>query len=156
MNDFRNDLKNLPKRHEFLICTDSDGTVFDTMPPKHKCFRDCLIRYFERYGLADEKATAEVWRYVNLDSIHRGENRFRALLLALDLLRERGANIPETPRLRAWVATEPCLGNPALRKLLERDYSEEWICFTTGALNPTKPSPQLSMEYRRFRMSASF
>lgn len=125
MNDYRNKLNNLPKHHDFLICTDSDGTVFDTMPPKHKCFRDCLIRNFARYGLADEKAAAEVWRYVNLDSIHRGENRFRALLLALDLLRERGADIPDTPRLREWVATEPCLGNPSLRKLLERDHSEE-------------------------------
>ena len=125
MNDYRTKLNSLPKRHDFLICIDSDGTVFDTMPPKFRCFRDCLIRNFERYGLTDGKATAEVWKYVNLDSIHRGENRFRALLLTLDLLRERGADIPETPRLRAWVATEPCLGNPALRKLLEQDHSEE-------------------------------
>ena len=125
MNDYRNQLKDLPKYHDYLICTDSDGTVFDTMPPKHKCFRDCLIRYFERYGRTFGQATTEVWKYVNLDSVHRGENRFRALLLALDLLRERGADIPETPRLRAWVETEPCLGNPALRKLLERDPGEE-------------------------------
>ena len=125
MHDYRSILKSLPKRHEFLICTDSDGTVFDTMPLKHRCFRDCLIRYFERHGLSAGQATTEVWKYVNLDSVHRGENRFRALLLALDLLRERGEDIPETPRLRAWVATEPCLGNPALRKLLEQDFSEE-------------------------------
>jgi len=125
MNDSRNDLKNIPKRHDFLICIDSDGTVFDTMPLKFRCFLDCLIRNFARFGLTDEKATAEVWKYVNLDSVHRGENRFRALLLTLDLLRERGADIPDTPRLRAWVATEPRLGNPALRKLLEQDFSEE-------------------------------
>lgn len=125
MNDYRTKLKSLPKRHDFLICTDSDGTVFDTMPPKFRCFRDCLIRNFERYGLTDKKATDEVWKYVNLDSVHRGENRFRALLLTLDLLRKRGADIPDTPRLRAWVATEPCLGNPALLKLLEQDHSEE-------------------------------
>ena len=125
MNDSRNKLKNLPKRHDFLICIDSDGTVFDTMPPKFQCFLDCMIRNFARYGLTDGNATAEVWKYVNLESIHRGENRFRAILLTLDLLRERGADIPDTPRLRAWVATEPCLGNPALRKLLEQDHSEE-------------------------------
>jgi phosphoglycolate phosphatase-like HAD superfamily hydrolase len=125
MPDHRDIFKTLPKRHEFLICADSDGTVFDTMPPKHRCFRDCLTRYFERSGSTAGQATAEVWKYVNLDSIHRGENRFRSLLLALDLLRERGEDIPETPRLRAWVETEPCLGNPALRKLLEQDFSEE-------------------------------
>lgn len=125
MHDYHSDLTSLPKRHDFLICTDSDGTVFDTMPPKCRCFRDCLIRYFECSGRVPRQATAEVWKYVNLDSIHRGDNRFRALLLALDLLRERGEDVPETPRLRAWVGTEPCLGNPALRKLLEQDPSEE-------------------------------
>lgn len=125
MSDTRTELKTIPKRHDFLICVDSDGTVFDTMPAKHRCFRDSLVRYFERVGLSPGQATAEVWKYVNLDSIHRGENRFRALLLALDLLRARGADIPDTPRLRAWVATEPCLGNPALKSLLERDFSRE-------------------------------
>lgn len=125
MHDYRDILKSLPKHHDYLICIDSDGTVFDTMPPKHRCFRDCLIRHFERFGCAAGQATAEVWKYVNLDSVHRGENRFRSLLLALDLLRERGEDIPETPRFRTWVATVPCLGNPALRKLLEQDFSEE-------------------------------
>ena len=125
MHDYHAELASLPKRHDFLICTDSDGTVFDTMPPKCRCFRDCLIRYFDRHGRVSEQAVAEVWKYVNLDSIHRGENRFRALLLASDLLRERGEDVPETPRLRAWVATEPCLGNPALRRLLEQDPGEE-------------------------------
>lgn len=125
MHDYHSELISIPKRHDFLICTDSDGTVFDTMPPKCRCFRDCLIRYFERSGLVAGPAVAEVWKYVNLDSIHRGENRFRALLLTLDLLRARGEDIPETPRLRTWVATEPCLGNPALRKLLEQESGEE-------------------------------
>ena len=125
MPDSRTELKTVPKRHDFLICIDSDGTVFDTMPAKHRCFRDCLNRYFERNGLSPGRAAAEVWKYVNLDSIHRGENRFRALLLALDLLRERGESIPDTPRFRAWVASEPCLGNPALKSLLERDFSGE-------------------------------
>ena len=125
MQDTRTELKNIPKQHDFLICIDSDGTVFDTMPAKHRCFRDCLERYFERNGLSAGRKAAEVWKYVNLDSIHRGENRFRALLLALDLLRGRGADVPDTLRFRAWVAMEPCLGNPALKSLLERDFSEE-------------------------------
>ena len=127
MHDYHDELKSLPKRHDFLICIDSDGTVFDTMPAKCRCFLDCLIRHFGCSGRVARQAIAEVWKYVNLDSIHRGDNRFRALLLALDLLRERGEDVPETPRLRAWVATEPCLGNPALGKLLERDPGEEML-----------------------------
>ena len=114
----------LPKRHERLICVDSDGTVFDTMPVKHRYFRDCFIRCFGFCG-PDADCAAEVWDSVNLRSVHRGENRFRSLLLVLDRLRERGIAVPDTSRLRVWIQREPRLGNPALRDLLEHDFSEE-------------------------------
>ena len=114
----------LPKRHDRLICVDSDGTVFDTMPVKHRYFRDCLIRCF-RFRGRDAECAAEVWDSVNLRSVHRGENRFRSLLVVLDTLRERGVAVPDTSRLRAWIQCEPRLGNPALLSLLECDYSEE-------------------------------
>jgi phosphoglycolate phosphatase-like HAD superfamily hydrolase len=114
----------LPKRHDRLICIDSDGTVFDTMPVKHRFFRNCLIRCFGLHG-RDAECAAEVWDSVNLRSVHRGENRFRSLLIVLDLLRKRGVAVPDTFRLRAWIQCEPRLGNPALRDLLERDFSEE-------------------------------
>lgn len=114
----------LPKRHDRLICVDSDGTVFDTMPVKHRYFRDCLIRCFGFRGRDAENAV-DVWNSVNLRSVHRGENRFRSLLIVLDTLRERGIAVPDTSRLRAWIQSEPRLGNPALRGLLERDPSEE-------------------------------
>ena len=113
-----------PKRHDRLICIDSDGTVFDTMPPKHRCFCDCLIRCFGFRGRDAERA-AEVWTRINLYSIHRGENRFRSLLLVLDALRKCGVAVPDTTRLRAWTAQEKHLGNPALRNLLERESDRE-------------------------------
>ena len=112
--------KSYPKRHDWLICVDSDGTVFDTMTTKHRCFRDCLIRCFGFRGHDAERA-AEVWDLVNLHSVHRGENRFRSLLLVFDALLECGVAVPDTSRLRAWTAHEPCLGNPSLRELLERE-----------------------------------
>lgn len=124
MHDYHNELKSLPRRHDFLICIDSDGTVFDTMEVKHRCFRDSLIRCFGLSG-HDAALAAEVWAFVNLYSIHRGENRFRSLLLALEFLRARGVTVPELPRLRAWASTETRLGTPALLALLEREFSEE-------------------------------
>ena len=121
----RHDLeqKKYPKRHDSLICIDSDGTVFDTMTAKHRCFRDCLIRCFGFHG-DEARRVAGVWDRINLYSVHRGENRFLALLLVFDSLREDGAAVPDTTRLRAWTAREPCLGNPALRDLLEREPDE--------------------------------
>jgi len=124
MHDYRNELNALPKRHDFLICVDSDGTVFDTMAAKHRCFRDSLIQCFGLRGREAEIA-AEVWAYVNLHSIHRGKNRFRSLLLTMDLLRARGVVLPGMQHLRAWTETETQLGNPALCALLERNFSEE-------------------------------
>ncbi len=124
MSASNSEFKPLPKRHDRLICIDSDGTVFDTMTAKHRCFRECLIRCFGFRG-RDAECAAEVWDTVNLHSVHRGENRFRSLLVVFDAMRERGASVPDTSRLRAWTARETRLGNPALRAFLEREPSEE-------------------------------
>lgn len=148
MHDYPHELKSLPKRHDFLICIDSDGTVFDTMETKHRCFRDCLIRHFGWQG-HDADLAAEVWAFVNLHSIHRGENRFRSLLLTLDMLRGRGVPVPEMPHLRAWTATETKLGNPALLALQEHDFSEEmelvlrWSRESDEAIAATVRNPEL-------------
>jgi len=124
MEDYRNKLKSLPKRHDRLVCIDSDGTVFDTMEAKHRCFRDSLIRILGLHG-RDAELAAEVWKFVNLHSIHRGENRFRSLILTLDYLRERGVSVPDMPHLRTWAATETKLGNPALKAILDQSPSED-------------------------------
>jgi phosphoglycolate phosphatase-like HAD superfamily hydrolase len=116
--------QHIPKRHDFLVCIDSDGTVFDTMAAKHRCFRGCLLRCFGFHG-RDAERVAEVWDHVNLHSVHRGENRFRSLLLVFDTLRERGVAVPDMSRLRTWTAREPHLGNPALQAFLEAEPSEE-------------------------------
>lgn len=128
MTDPACEFQPLPNLHDRLICIDSDGTVFDTMPVKHRYFCDCLIRCFGFRG-HDAECAAAVWNSINLRSVHRGENRFRSLLLVLDTLRERGVAVPDTSRLRAWTEREPCLGNPALRAFLEQSPSEEMSLF---------------------------
>lgn len=112
-------LKNLPKRHDFLICLDSDGCVFDTMELKHQqCFCPAFIEHF---GLqAVSPSVREVWLFVNLYSQHRGCNRFLAVQQTMALMRARpevaaaGLVLPPMPELTAWLRTETKLGNAAL------------------------------------------
>ncbi len=108
-----------PKR-EFFIAIDSDGCTFDTMELKHK---ECFIpNTIQHWGLqAVSKYARQAAEFVNLYSKWRGINRFPALTMTLDLLREwdkvrqRGLAIPETPNLNTWIETETKLGNPALK-----------------------------------------
>ena len=105
--------------HDFCICIDSDGCVFDTMEVKHKeCFIPNTIKY---WGLqAISKYAREAAEFVNLYSKWRGINRFPALTMMLDLLasrervRERGVELPEVLNPRRWIEEETQLGNPAL------------------------------------------
>ncbi len=119
MTDPVQQLKALQRNNDFLIGIDSDGCAFDSMEIKHKeCFCPNFIRYF---GLqAVSKYARETWEFVNLYSKTRGYNRFKAVVVALDLLRERtvvqerGVEIPKMQGLREWIHRETKLGNPAL------------------------------------------
>ncbi|GIW86983.1 MAG: phosphatase [Isosphaeraceae bacterium] len=108
------------RRSEFFVGIDSDGCAFDTMEVKHKeCFIPPFIKHFRLAAVA--KYARETCEFVNLYSKDRGANRFVAYLKALDLLAQRpevarrGVSIPRVEGLRAWVARESKLGNPALK-----------------------------------------
>lgn len=129
MNDHTSDpaarLKELKPTREFFVGLDSDGCVFDSMEIKQKeCF---CPNFINSYGLQPvSKYARDVWIFVNLYSKSRGCNRFLAVILALDLLRElpevkaREVTVPEMNGLRAWINRETKLGNPALKKEVER------------------------------------
>ena len=102
-------LKKMERKHDFLVCIDSDGTVFDNMELKHKeCFCPAFVNVWDLQAVS--KYARQVWEYVNLYSRSRGFNRFVALLTALDLLREReevrrrGVAIPNPESLRRYIA----------------------------------------------------
>ena len=109
---------------EFFIGIDSDGCVFDTMEIKHKeCFAPMFIKHF---GLqAASKYAREVWEFVNLYSKSRGVNRFPALSLSLNLLRQRPqvvarkVPVPGTATLDAWISREKALTNSTLKKQID-------------------------------------
>ncbi|MFC1746925.1 HAD family hydrolase [Candidatus Neomarinimicrobiota bacterium] len=126
------DLLSFHPQHDFFVGIDSDGCVFDSMEPKQKeCFCPVTI---EKWGLAGvSKYAREVWEFVNLYSIHRGCNRFIALLTTCDILRERpevirrSVEIPILEELRGWSQRTGKLSNPALQEEIERTGSEELI-----------------------------
>lgn len=118
-------LRELKPSKDFFVGIDSDGCVFDSMEIKHKeCFCPNFINTF---GLqAVSKYAREAWEFVNLYSKSRGCNRFPALIRALDLLRERpevqarGVAVPRLEGVRSWIQRESKLGNPALKKEVDK------------------------------------
>jgi phosphoglycolate phosphatase-like HAD superfamily hydrolase len=94
------------------VALDSDGTVFDSMRPKHEeCFAPAFAQYF---APAEAEAARAVWRFVNLESRNRGVNRYRALVMCLRLLsgypglsRVDHAWAQTAAVLEAWLAREP-------------------------------------------------
>ena len=125
MSDPQEGLKSLQPIHEFLIAIDSDGCAFDTMEIKHKeCFIPNIIKYWNLQPVSKyARAAAE---FVNLYSKWRGINRFPALTMAFDLLKEwpdvqkRHVDIPVAQPVRDWIERETKLGNPALRAEVEK------------------------------------
>ena len=82
------ELKEFKPKHKFFVGIDSDGCAFDTMEIKHKeCFIPNIIQY---WGLqAVSKYAREAAEFVNLYSEWRGINRFPAIMMVFDLLRDR-------------------------------------------------------------------
>jgi phosphoglycolate phosphatase-like HAD superfamily hydrolase len=111
MSDPAQPLRDLQPQHSFFVGIDSDGCVFDTMELKQKeCFTPNSIKY---WGLqAVSKYARDALLFVNLYSKWRGINRWPALVMGLDLLREReetirrGVVVPEANGLRQFIAQE--------------------------------------------------
>lgn len=70
------------RKHDYLICVDSDGCAMDTMNSKHeRCFGPAMIQV---WGLEEKKQEVQqCWNRINLFSETRGINRFLALALVL-------------------------------------------------------------------------
>lgn len=113
-------LKDLTPAREFFVGIDSDGCVFDTMEIKHKeCFCPCFILHFDLQPVS--RYAREVWEFVNLYSVNRGVNRFKAVPRALDLLARRPevaarrAAVRDLQGVKAWAGRESRLSNTALQ-----------------------------------------
>ncbi|MDD5687242.1 MAG: HAD hydrolase-like protein [Elusimicrobia bacterium] len=124
MVDAAQALRDFKHEKKFLVGIDSDGCAFDTMEIKHKeCFIPNIINEWDLQAVS--KYAREAAEFVNLYSKWRGINRFPALVMVFDLLKEReevkrrGIKLPQVDSLRKWMEKETKLGNPALEKAVK-------------------------------------
>ena len=112
------------KKHEYLVCVDSDGCVMDTMNCKHfHCFGPCMVT---EWGLQQwEKEILDRWNVINLFSMTRGINRFKGLAMALSEINDKYMPITGVQALKAWADTAPALSNDAVAKAAEEASDEE-------------------------------
>jgi phosphoglycolate phosphatase-like HAD superfamily hydrolase len=158
-------LAELERQYDFFVGIDSDGCAFDTMEIKHKeCFIPNIIKH---WGLqAVSKYAREAGEFVNLYSKWRGINRWPALVMVFDLLRERPevqarhAAVPQAPRVREFIADEAFpKSNDGLRTYMTAHPDPELdtaLAWTTGVnasvadmVHGVPPFPHLreSLEY---------
>ena len=125
------------RKHDFLICVDSDGCVMDTMNCKHfHCFGPCMVT---EWGLeAWEGAILDRWNEINLFSMTRGINRFKGLTKALAEIHSRYTPIAGIDFLVAWAENAPALSNDALAKAIADSQIAEEKVVLTKALNWSK------------------
>ena len=103
------------KKHDYLVCVDSDGCVMDTMNCKHfRCFGPCMVT---EWGLeAWEAEILDRWNGINLFSMTRGINRFKGLANALKEIDGKYKQIPGVDALVRWANTAATLSNDAVAK----------------------------------------
>ncbi len=123
-------LVELEPRHDFFVGIDSDGCAFDTMEIKQKeCFIPNIVRHWDLQPVS--KYARETAEFVNLYSKWRGINRWPALVMVFDLLRERPevqkrkAVIPDAKKIREFIASGRPLSNASLKALVEETHDPE-------------------------------
>ena len=103
------------RKHDYLVCVDSDGCVMDTMNCKHfHCFGPCMVTEWGLEQWKDE--ILERWNVINLFSMTRGINRFKGLAIALSEINRKYVPITGITALEHWTNTSPALSNNAIAK----------------------------------------
>ena len=125
------------RKHDFLVCVDSDGCVMDTMNCKHfNCFGPCMVT---EWGLEEWKdAILDRWNVINLFSRTRGINRFKGLAMALGEIDKIYKPIPGVAALQHWADTAPALSNDGVIKAAEEATDEEAKAIFQKALSWSK------------------
>ncbi|MFA5028067.1 MAG: HAD hydrolase-like protein [Candidatus Methylomirabilota bacterium] len=113
-------LAEMQPQHPFFVGIDSDGCAFDSMEIKHKeCFCPNTIKWWDLQAVS--KYAREAAEFVNLYSKWRGINRWPALTMVFDLLRERlevfarGVAITEAKAVRAFMKSGQPLSDAGLQ-----------------------------------------
>ena len=117
-------LDNFVRKHDYLVCVDSDGCAMDTMNCKHiHCFGPCMVT---QWGLETwEKEILQRWNEINLFQMTRGINRFKGLAQALGEIDARYTPISGVKTLQQWADNAPALSNDALAAAIDACADEE-------------------------------
>jgi phosphoglycolate phosphatase-like HAD superfamily hydrolase len=129
-------LADMQPQRPFFVGIDSDGCAFDSMEIKHKeCFCPNIIKLWDLQPVS--KYAREAAEFVNLYSKWRGINRWPALVMVFDLLRERpeviarGAKITEAKRLREFMASGQPLSDAGLKAYMAQhpdpELDKAWV-----------------------------
>lgn len=121
------------KKHDFLVCVDSDGCAMDTMNCKHfHCFGPCMV---EEWALqAWEEDILRRWNEINLFQMTRGINRFKGLAMALSEINEKNTPIVGVDALIEWADNAPALSNDGVTKAVQEAVTEDAKLCLTKAL----------------------
>ena len=112
------------RKHDYLVCVDSDGCVMDTMNCKHfHCFGPCMVT---EWGLEEWKdEILDRWNVINLFSMTRGINRFKGLAMALGEINAKYKPLEGIAYLQHWADTAPALSNDAVAAAAANAASQE-------------------------------
>lgn len=111
------------KQKKFLVCVDSDGCAMDTMNVKHERFFGPLAA--DEYGIKDREIFLVEWNRINLFSGTRGINRFKALVLTLQIAQEKGEDVGDITVLTNWANDALSLSNTSLEAQIAETPSED-------------------------------
>lgn len=125
------------KKHDFLVCVDSDGCVMDTMNCKHfHCFGPCMVKEWHLEQWQEE--ILKRWNEINLFSMTRGINRFKGLAMALKEINETYTAISGIDVLCHWAETAPALSNAAVEQAAQEQTDPQGKEILQKALNWSK------------------
>lgn len=153
-------IENFKRKHDKIICIDSDGTMIDAMNVKHdKCHGETFIDVF---GLKDHsKEIHEIWDSINLYEKSRGVNRFIAIIEMFKRIDGKYLDVDkdELEAFRKWV-DKGALSHkavakefeehptPLLEKIVEWSYElNQRIASLTPDDKPPFPNGKKALEY---------
>ena len=125
------------RKHDYLVCVDSDGCVMDTMNCKHfHCFGPCMVTEWGLEEWNDE--ILDRWNVINLFSMTRGINRFKGLAIALGEINEKYTKIQGIEALQHWAETAPALSNDGVAKAAQEATDADAKLILSKALSWSK------------------